>query len=150
MKHISLTLLLLLLLAHSFASPVAQRTRANAKVLRYPHTARQLAPYPATGYRPQVPFTLPTDQTAEKPAEAVTSATATQLEEVDAAEADEDLAEDVDPITADAAEDDTELLPEPEARVSGKDDEEQDENADIIPERATGPTPSKRYWFFRK
>uniref|UniRef100_A0A0A1WYX9 Echinoderm microtubule-associated protein-like 4 n=1 Tax=Zeugodacus cucurbitae TaxID=28588 RepID=A0A0A1WYX9_ZEUCU len=153
MKQISLAILLFLLLAHSFGSPLAQRTRSNAKTLRNSQTARQLAPYPAAGYKPEVPFTLPTDQATVEPAEVVASVTTSSLDEEDAAEdeaeAAEDLPEDVDPIAADAAEDDTELLPEPEALVSANDDEE-DENADIIPEQAAGPTPSKRFWFFRK
>uniref|UniRef100_A0A0A1XL87 Echinoderm microtubule-associated protein-like 4 n=1 Tax=Zeugodacus cucurbitae TaxID=28588 RepID=A0A0A1XL87_ZEUCU len=149
MKQISLSILLFLLLAHSFGSPLAQRTRTNAKTLQNPQTA----PYPAAGYKPEVPFTLPTDQATVEPAEVVASVTTSSLDEEDAAEdeaeAAEDLPEDVDPIAADAAEDDTELLPEPEALVSANDDEE-DENANIIPEQATGPTPSKRFWFFRK
>lgn len=136
MKQTFPTLLIFLLLAHSFGSLVTQRTRLKTNPFRNSKTARQLAPYPAAGFKPEVPFTLPTDQVK-------------QLEEEDAATV-EDLAEDVDPIAADAAEDDTELLPEQEARVSAKEDEEDDENADIIPERAAGPTPSKRYWFFRK
>ncbi|CAD7005159.1 unnamed protein product [Ceratitis capitata] len=144
MKPAYLITLLVTLLTLTLSIVPGQGRRLSGNYFLVANMARQVAPpYPAAGLRPEVPFTLPTEQQA--------SGDVPEMAAAQPVEDDEDEAvEDLDPIAADAAEDDTEeLLPMPEERVSAR-AEDVDENADIIPERQAGPTPSKRYWFFRK